>query len=161
MARLASNELKAVLVMDNFLDNPLNVLKENSLTLQHFSYDSEHDRKINGTTYGKSKPTILNMTVRVTHPRHARAFYHELAVRGHYHFSILFNVVYGELGRIASYENGMVADGYIVRIEEGYSTRKNQKGEDEQLLLNVKILLRSITYISYEQKNHHQSVYVY
>ena len=29
MATLLSNELKAVVVPDNFLDNPINVLKEN------------------------------------------------------------------------------------------------------------------------------------
>lgn len=159
MAKLVSSELKAVLVMDDFLDNPMSVLKENCLTLQHFSYESEHDRKINGTTYGQSRPTILNIVVRVTHPRHAKTFYHEMAARGHYHFSILFNVKFGDSGRIASHENGMVADGYIVRIEEAYTTGKNPKGEDEQMLLNVKILLRSITYIG-EQQNH-QSVYVY
>ena len=29
MATLYSNELKAVVVMENFLDNPINILKEN------------------------------------------------------------------------------------------------------------------------------------
>ena len=32
-----SNELKAVLFQENFLDNPRNVLKENCLVIQHFS----------------------------------------------------------------------------------------------------------------------------
>ena len=45
MATLLSNELKAVVVPDNFLDNPINVLKENCLTVQHFDYECEHKRR--------------------------------------------------------------------------------------------------------------------
>ena len=39
-----SNELKAVMVQDNFLDNPKNVLKEKCLVLQNFSYECERAR---------------------------------------------------------------------------------------------------------------------
>ena len=40
MAILYSNELKAVVIAENFIENPLNVLKENCLTIQNFDYDT-------------------------------------------------------------------------------------------------------------------------
>ena len=57
MATLYSNELKAVVVMDNFLDNPMNVLKENCMTVQHFNYNCD-----------LSSPSVQTLLVR---PRHS------------------------------------------------------------------------------------------
>ena len=59
MATLYSNELKAVVVMDNFLDNPMNVLKENCMTVQHFNYDCEHTRNEAGDIYGALLMVVL------------------------------------------------------------------------------------------------------
>ena len=53
-----SNELKAVMVQDNFLDNPKNVLKEKCLVLQNFSYECERIRNNSSDVYGASKPVI-------------------------------------------------------------------------------------------------------
>ena len=44
MAKLFSNELKAIVVPEDFLENPKNVLKENCLVVQHFDYQAEHKR---------------------------------------------------------------------------------------------------------------------
>ena len=83
MATLLSNELKAVVVPDNFLDNPINVLKENCLTVQHFDYECEHKRNDSGEVYGATKPVILEFSIRVNSPRHARMFYRRLISNEH------------------------------------------------------------------------------
>ena len=147
MATLYSNELKAVVVMENFLDNPMNILKENCMTVQHFNYECVHKRNDSGEIYGAVNPVMLDFVVRANSPRQAKAFYKELVTNEPVNFSFLFNVTYNENQRLNDYEDGMVVNGYIVHIEEEYASRANQEGSSTQIELHVKILSRSVTYL--------------
>lgn len=158
MATLYSNELKAVVVMDNFLDNPKNVLKENCMTVQHFDYECEHKRNEAGEIYGALNPVILEFTIRVNSPRQAKAFYRELVSNEHTNFSFLFNVTYNENQRLNSYDDGMVVNGYIVHIEETYSSKTNQDGSTSQIELTIKVLARSVVYLG--SNNNFKSVFI-
>ena len=153
-----SNELRAVIVQDNFLDNPKNVMKEKCLVLQNFSYECERMRNNSSDVYGASKPVILKFTIRVNSPSHAKELYQRLALNGHNDFSILFNVTFDANQRLSDYEDGMVVNGYVVSVEENFSTGRNMTGEDEQILLNVRILTRSVTYLGRE--NHFKNTFI-
>ncbi|MBR2206416.1 MAG: hypothetical protein IJ886_02415 [Prevotella sp.] len=146
MAEFFLQELKAVMVNENALDNPLNVLKENCLTIQNLSYDCVHTRNNAGEVYGATEPVILEFTVRVNAPHHARQFYTKAMLNEYSDFSVLFNVQWGTNSRMSSYEDGFVANGYVVHLEEDYHSAKSEDGLDQQMLLNVKILVRSLTY---------------
>lgn len=156
-----SNELRAVIVPDNFLDNPKNVLKENCLIIQQFSYECERMRNNNSDVYGATKPVIMRFTIRVNSPAHAKEFYHRLALNGHYDFSVLFNVTYDANRRLADYEDGMVINGYIVGVEENYNSLKDQEGVDKQMQLDVEILVRSTIYMGREEQNNLKSVFIH
>ena len=157
-ATLYSNELKAVVVMENFLENPLNVMKENCMTVQHFNYECEHKRNEAGEIYGAINPVMLEFTVRVNSPRQARAFYKELVSNEHSNYSFLFNVTYNENQRLSTYEDGMVVNGYIVHIEENYTTAAQQDGSNTQIELSVKLLSRSVTYLGAD--NNYKSIFI-
>ena len=157
-ATLYSNELKAVVVMENFLENPLNVMKENCMTVQHFNYECEHKRNEAGEIYGAINPVMLEFTVRVNSPRQARAFYKELVSNEHSNYSFLFNVTYNENQRLNTYEDGMVVNGYIVHIEENYTTAAQQDGSNTQIELSVKLLSRSVTYLGAD--NNYKSIFI-
>ena len=157
MATLLSNELKAVVVPDTFLDNTINVLKENCLTVQHFDYECEHKRNDSGEVYGATKPVILQFTIRVNSPRHARAFYRRLISNEHTCFSFLFNITYGANERMSAYEDGMVVDGYVVHVEETYTTKVDDGG-DKQMMLNVTLQVRSVIYLGRE--NNFKSTFI-
>jgi hypothetical protein len=158
MATLYSNELKAVVVMENFLDNPMNILKENCMTVQHFNYECSHKRNESGDIYGASNPVILDFAVRVNSPQQAKVFYKELVSNQPVDFSFLFNVTYNENLRLSDYEDGMVVNGYIVHIEEEYNSSSNQAGSNTQIELHVKVLTRSVTYLGAD--NHFQSTFI-
>lgn len=158
MATLYSNELKAVVVMENFLENPLNVMKENCMTVQHFNYECEHKRNEAGEIYGAINPVMLEFTVRVNSPRQAKAFYKEIVSNEHSNFSFLFNVTYNENQRLSTYEDGMVVNGYIVHIEENYTTAAQQDGSNTQIELSVKLLSRSVTYLGAD--NNYKSIFI-
>ena len=157
MATLLSNELKAVVVPDNFLDNPINVLKENCLTVQHFDYECEHKRNDSGEVYGATKPVILEFSIRVNSPRHARMFYRSLISNEHSSFSFLFNITYGANERMSGYDDGMVVDGYVVHVEETYTTKVDDNG-DKQMMLNVTLQVRSVIYLGRE--NNFKSTFI-
>lgn len=158
MATLYSNELKAVVVMENFLENPLNVMKENCMTVQHFNYECEHKRNEAGEIYGAINPVMLEFTVRVNSPRQAKAFYKEIVSNEHSNYSFLFNVTYNENQRLNTYEDGMVVNGYIVHIEENYTTAAQQDGSNTQIELSVKLLSRSVTYLGAD--NNYKSIFI-
>jgi hypothetical protein len=158
MATLYSNELKAVVVLENFLENPMNVLKENCMTVQHFNYECEHKRNESGDIYGAIKPVMLEFTIRANSPYQARAFYKQLISNEHSNFSFLFNVTYNDNQRLSTYEDGMVVNGYIVHIEENYSTSANQNGSMTQIELKATILSRSVTYLGSDM--HFQSTFI-
>ena len=151
MAVSYSNELKAVVVTENFLENPMNVLKENCLTVQKFSYNCVHKRNSAGEVYGPTEPVILDFKVRVNSPYHAKAFYSALGQNQHYDFSLLFNVTFHANERLTDYEDGMVVNGYVVKVEEDYHSAKNEEGHDEQMMLNVKVLVCSAIYLGKEK----------
>ena len=160
MATLYSNELKALVVPENFLENPKNVLKENCLTVQHFDYECEHKRNASGEVYGPTEPVILKFSIRVNSPRHARVFYTNLVSNAYYNYSFLFNATFNSFQRLSDYEDGMVINGYVVNVEEDYISLHNEAGESNQILLNVTLLVRSVTYMGREEKNNYQSVFI-
>ena len=147
MAAFHLQELKAVLIQENLIENPLCVLKENALTVQSFLYDCTHRRNHAGEVYGAVEPVILQFCIRVNSPHHAKQFYTELILNNHFQFSFLFNVTWGDTNRLASYEDGLVVDGYVVHVEEEYHSSKQINGEDQQMLLSVKVLVRNVTYL--------------
>ena len=156
-----SNELKAVLVLDNFLDNPKNVMKEKCLVLQNFSYECERMRNNSSDVYGASKPVILKFTIRVNSPSHAKELYQRLALNGHNDFSILFNVTFDANQRLADYEDGMVVNGYVVSVEEKYNSLRDESGLDKQMILDVEVLVRSTVYMGREEQNNLKSVFIH
>ena len=150
MAAFNLQELKAVLIPENVLDNPIGILKENALTVQYFSYDCTYRRNNSGEIYGAVEPVILQFRIRVNSPHHARQFYRESIQHNHFQISFLFNVTWNENDRLGNYEDGMVVDGYVVHVEEEYHSSKQIDGVDQQMLLDVKLLVRSVTYLGRE-----------
>jgi hypothetical protein len=118
-------------------------------------------RNNSSDVYGASKPVILRFTIRVNSPSHARELYQRLALNGHNDFSILFNVTYDNNSRLAGYEDGMVVNGYVVSVEEKYSSLRDESGLDKQMELDVKVLVRSTIYLGREEQNNLKSIFIH
>ena len=153
MATLYSNELKAFVVPEDFLENPKNVLKENCLTIQHFDYECEHKRNASGEVYGPTEPVILKFTVRVNSPKHAKVFYNNLLVNNSSSYSFLFNATFDQRDRLKSYDDAMIVRGFVVDVKEDYDATVTEDGSVQQILIQVTLLLSSITYVSKDDKH--------
>ena len=160
MATLYSNELKAVVIADNFTDNPLNVLKEKCLTIQHFDYQCEHKRNASGDLYGVTNPVILKFTIRVNSPIHSRVFYQNLVANNCSDYSFLFNPTLNDYSRLSAYEDGLIVNAYVISVEENYNSNKNEAGQDQQIQLDVTLLVRSATYLGRDENSNFISAFI-
>lgn len=160
MAVLYSNELKAVVVADGIQDSVQNVLKEKCLTIQCFDYHCEYTRNNSGEHFGAQQPAILNFTIRVNSMTQASTFYKNLIGSGNFEYTFLFNPVFGQNQRLSGYEDGMCVDGYVVSVEEKYNSARNSENRDEQVILAVKILIRSVIYFGREGNSGLKSVFI-
>jgi hypothetical protein len=96
----------------------------------------------------------------VNSPRHAKVFYSNLLNNAPFNYSFLFNATFNANQRLADYEDGMVVNGYVVSVEENYSANRGITGEEEQILLDVTLLTRSVTYVGREEQNNYKSVFI-
>ena len=160
MATLYSNELKAVVIADDFIENPQNVLKENCITVQHFDYQCERQRNAAGDVYGASIPVMVNFTIRLGSMRQAHSFFANLVSGMYYSYSFLFNPTFNQYQRLSSYDDGMVVNGYVVHVKEIFNTDKNQAGEGEQVILEIRVLTRSVTYLGREESNNYKNTFI-
>jgi hypothetical protein len=49
--------------------------------------------------------------------------------------------------RIDTFYDGMIVDAFVVKVEQDYTTQRTGRDSDEQIMLRVKLLVRSITYL--------------
>lgn len=160
MATLLSNELKAAVILEDFLETPKNILKENCLTVQKFDYDCVRKRTEKGNIYGAMNPVLLSFSVRVNDTLHALKFFKAITSNEVSSITFLFNATYDENNRLKDYEDGMVIKAYVVGTEEIYKTEYTEKEQIQQMLLNVKLLVSSVTYIGSEDKSNLKGVFI-
>lgn len=148
MSTLYSNELKAVVTLENFVDTPESVLRDNCLTVSHIDYRCEYRRNNSNNVYGATEPVMLNFSIRLGSVKKANAFYRQLVENGHNVYTFLYNTTYDQNDRIDTYEDGMVVNAFVVKVNQDYSSQRTGNDSDEQIMLHVKLLVRSITYLS-------------
>ena len=88
-------------------------------------------------------------------------FYQRLMLSGHYEYSLLFNVTYDANQRLSDYEDGMIVDGYVVGVEERYTSQTGNAGSDKQMLLDIEMLVRSTMYLGREEQNNYKNVFIH
>jgi hypothetical protein len=54
-----------------------------------------------------------------------------------------------------------VVNGYVVSVEEKYSSLRDESGLDKQMELDVEVLVRSTIYLGREEQNNLKSVFIH
>lgn len=164
--RLYSNELKALVVPEDILTMK-QVLQERFTTVEKLHYSCTRNRNNKGEAYGPTEPVELEFTIRLNNPADAKPYYERLMSHENFIFSFVFNAVFAENTSLKDYEDGMICDGYVVAIDEQYSTTRETTAfnaqymvpQDEQMLLTVKLLLVNTIYLGREKN--YQSTFIY
>lgn len=139
-----SNNIKALLITEDLSDTT-RVTQEKCLTLQHFDYKCQRARNEAGDPYGSTVSVTLNCTMRAAGG--LQVFYDRLKSNAIYSYTCVFNATFDDQKLLADYEEAMTFSGYVVDIEEVFDSDTRLTEENEQMLINVKILLSQITYV--------------
>lgn len=151
MARVLSNQLKAMLVMEDVSEQGVSVWQGNCFTVQHFAYECCRDRNVGGIPYGATLPFFLDFTVRVSSGNNGKLFFKRMGLDETFPYSFLFNAVFGENGRLGDSEDAMVATGYLTEVEERYAASSKEDGSDEQMLIQARLLVSKLSYLGREK----------
>jgi len=141
-----SSSLKAVLFPDLLLNHGINVQKEKCYTVQNFSYRSERSRNAAGFPYGPANPTVMSFTVRLVRPEDGVIYHKRLLENSPADYTFLFNASYSSLQRLKAYDMALSVNGYVIDVEDDFSTGDKDSDNNRQMLIRVKLFVRSITY---------------
>lgn len=148
-----SDHLKAVLYPYNLQDVEENLEKRLCQTIQHFSYKCQRSRNDAGIPYGNTAPTELQFTVKLETPDDSKVFYQRMQSNELYDYTFLFNATFDQRDRLKSYDDAMIVRGFVVDVKEDYDATVNEDGSVQQILIQVTLLLSSITYVSKDDKH--------
>lgn len=141
------NELKAIVVMNNLLEASGSITRDQCMSVEHFDYHFAHKRDEKGHTYKASEPAMLNFSVRLNSVEQAKPFYKQLTVIEYGPLSFLFNAAFSDTRHLTDYDDAMVVDGFIVDVQEDFSSTALTAQSEEQIILRARMLVRSVTYI--------------
>lgn len=151
MAGVLSNELKAMLVLEDISEQGVSVWHGNCFTIQHFSYECRRERDGDGFPYGATLPSTLEFTVKVSAGDSGKHFFKRMGSDETFPYSFLFNATFSANGRLSDCEDAMVATGYLTDVEESYGAVSLSDGSQEQMLIHVKLLLSNLAYLGREK----------
>ena len=148
-----SDHLKAVLYPENLMEVEENLEKRLCQTIQHFSYKCQRSRNDAGIPYGNTTPTELQFTVRLETPDDSKVFYQRMQQNELFDHTFLFNATFDQRDRLKSYDDAMIVRGFVVDVREDYDATVTSNGTVQQILVQVNLLLSSITYIGKENNS--------
>ena len=147
MSVVFSNQLKAMLVVEDITEQGVNVWQDNCFTVQHFSYDCHRLRNDKGTPYGSTLPSFLDFTVKVASNNNGKVFFERIQQDKTFPYSFLFNASFNNMRRLSECQDAMVVKGYIVGVEEAFGLASAEDGAQEQMLIRARLLISRIVYV--------------
>lgn len=148
-----SDHLKAVLFPESLMEVEENVERRLCRTIQHFSYKCQRSRNDAGLPYGNTTPTELQFTIKLESPDDGKVFYQQMQRNELFDHTFLFNATFDQHDRLRFYEDAMIVRGFVVDVKEDYDATVTDNGTVQQILIQVNLLLSSITYVGKEDKN--------
>ena len=144
------NYLKVVFVPEDISEMSAAVLRSNCLTVQHFNYESCRRHNSETTlTYHAEEATTLDFTIRINNADCGKQLLTQMLDSELHAYSFIFNATFKPTGRLLDYDDAMMAQGYIIDIQEEFSTQ-SETGQTEQMLMHIRLLLNSVTFFGKE-----------
>ena len=140
--------LKTVLYTENFFEMPDNVVNTNSFNVIDYKYRLFRERDEFNVPYGSFLTENLTFTVKASTLNDCMVFYQFMDENRSHPFSIIFDPVFNAYGRMTSFKDGIVANGYVVDIQE--SCEDDDSTGNEQLTVKISLILNKMSYLGME-----------
>ncbi len=142
--------LRAMLVAEDVTQVGESITRDKCYVVQHFTYGNQRNRLAVQMMNRMEDSSYIDFVIRVADAYSGKQFYQQMKDSEPYTYSFIFNAAYNSSGRLQDYDDVMMVKGYIIDIEEDISASNQNEGHDTQVLMKVKLLLSSITYIGNE-----------
>jgi len=142
-----NKEVKVLLSLEDLLDDNSKGLYDECHIVQHFSYESKRIRNNPKEIQWTEDSMLLSVSIRIMSSETGKILFKRMKEQEQYAYSFIFNGSFDDNNRLKSYDDMMVAKGYIVDLEEIFTNVESTEGTTEQMLLNVQLLLNSITFV--------------
>ena len=143
--------IRAMLVAEDITMVKNSITKDKCYVVQHYFYESQRERVGARMISGVEDSSYINLVIRIAAAGTGRQFYQQMTENEPFVYSILFNATFNGSDRLLDFDDAMMVKGYIVDIEETISTGNLIHGADTQVLMKLKLLLNTITYIGSER----------
>ena len=150
---ILSDFLNAVLYPGNLKENGWYTEKANCPVIQNFSYKCQRSRNDAGKLYGSTIPSELKFTIRLGKSEDSKTFYQQLTQNELSDHTFIFNATFDQDMRLKAFEDAMVVSGYVVDVKEDYDATETEDGTSQQILIQVTLLLSSVTYVGKEDNS--------
>ncbi len=140
--------LKTVLLAENILEMPSNVINTSCYNVMDYKYCCYRDRDEFNNPYGSFLTKNLEFTVKASMLNGSMPFYRLMDENSSHPFSIIFDPVFNAYGRMTNFKDGIVLHGYVVDVLE--SCENEDANGDEQLEIKITIALNKISYLGME-----------
>ena len=67
--------------------------------------------------------------------------------------TFIFNASFDQTDRLKTYDDAMIVRGYVVDVKEDYDATETEDGTSQQILIQVTLLLSSVTYVGKEDNS--------
>lgn len=133
--------------------------RDRCLLVQQYDYSLSRARDSSGLPYGDTSGSTLRVTINTSTNVNTRALYRLLGVNEPTQFSIVNNAMFDELGRLVDYDSAMVAEGYVVSLDEGYDSQM-RGGGNNNATMDICILCVAVQYVGERTMNENGQVCV-
>ena len=139
--------LRAMLVAEDITMVKEGITKDKCYVVQHYAYSSQRDRVGSLMMSGVEDSSFIDLVIRIADSGTAKQFYQQMTESEPFAYSILFNASFNANERLTGFDDAIMVKGFIVDIEEIINTSALDTQDDTQVLMKVRLLLSTITYL--------------
>jgi len=141
-----SNHVKALMAPLDSRETEVRVRKDENYVVQKFDYTLRRSRDEQNQIVGGTVSPILSFTISVASLEASKVFYDRLLSLEPFAFTFFFNANFGPDDRLFTCDDEFIARGYVINIDESYHSTALQSDKEEQLMLDIRVQLTSVTY---------------
>jgi hypothetical protein len=86
-------------------------------------------------------------------PDDGKVFYQQMQRNELFDHTFIFNASFDQTDRLKTYDDAMIVRGYVVDVKEDYDATITENGTVQQIMIQVNLLLSSITYLGKEDSS--------
>lgn len=142
-----SNHIKGILYLGNMLED-VQIEQKRCFTIQHFDYNYRSMLSSRSNLMNANEESIMNISIRVLPDMMMNSLYEAYDMNTRVILSVIFNGEFDDMDNLSLYDNAIIVEGYLIQLSEQFERSTLQEGESNRALMDIKVIMHSIKYVS-------------